>query len=127
MKKRFLLSFVTLAVVLVCAQTVYAPKGKPAQYSAPHKPHTKLADLKSKHAGKKQWRELVVNDVHLRSEYIFAQPGYQHPRALHPDTREWWVILEGEVKFSIESLEPFTAKKGGMVQVPMQTMFSYEV
>jgi mannose-6-phosphate isomerase-like protein (cupin superfamily) len=58
---------------------------------------------------------------------VYAPPGTKHPRALHPDTRAWWVVMEGEVRFEIETVAPFTAKKGSMVQVPMQTFFSYEV
>jgi mannose-6-phosphate isomerase-like protein (cupin superfamily) len=109
------------------AQELWAPKGKTAQYTAPHKPHTKLADLKAKHAGKQEWRELIVDDEHLRSEYILAKPGTKTPRALHPDTCAWWVVMEGEVRFDIETVEPFVARKGSMVQAPMATFFSYEV
>lgn len=127
MKKILLLAVLAIAASALLAQTVYAPKAFPAGYAPPHKPHTKLSELKAKHAGHKQWRELIVNDKHLRSEYVFAQAGYQHPRALHPDTRAWWVVMEGEVRFDIEGAEPFTAKKGSMVQAPMQTFFSYQV
>lgn len=112
---------------LLTGQVVYAPKGQPAHYTAPHKPHTKLAELKAKHKGQKQWRELIVDDKHLRSEYLFLPPGTKHPKAMHPDTREWWVVMDGEVRFDIEDQPPFTAKKGSMVQVPYQTFFSYEV
>lgn len=108
-------------------QTLWAPKGQPAVYKGPHKPHVKLKDLKAKYAAKTDWRELVVDDVHLRSEYVQAKPGNGMKRALHPDTRAWWVVLEGEVKFDIESVGPVMAKKGAIVQVPMQTFFSWEV
>ena len=113
--------------ILAGAQGLWAPKGKPAQYTAPHKPHTKLADLKAKHAGKQEWRELIVDDEHLRSEYVLVKPGTKTPRALHPDTRTWWVVMEREVRFDIETVEPFVARKGSMVQAPMATFFSYEV
>jgi mannose-6-phosphate isomerase-like protein (cupin superfamily) len=126
MKKILIFAVCGVASTLL-AQTLYAPKSFPAGYAPPHKPHTKLAEVMAKHAGQKQWRELVVNDKHLRSEYVYAAPGFKHPQALHPDTRAWWVILEGEVRFEIETAEPFTAKKGSMVQVPMQTFFSYQV
>src|SRR5262245_2019869 len=109
------------------AQELWAPKGAPAKYVAPHKPHTKLADLKAKHAGKADWRELIVDDEHLRSEYVQAAPRAKIPRRLHPDTRAWWVVMEGQVRFEIEKSEPFTASRGSMVQVPMQTLYSYEV
>lgn len=115
------------ATPLAISQTLYAPKGAPAVYTAPHKPITRLADLKAKHKGKPSWRELIVDDRHLRSEYLFLPPGHRHPKALHPDTRAWWVVMQGEVKFTFETQQPFTAKKGAIVQVPYQTLFEYEV
>lgn len=110
----------------VIAQTLWAPKGEPAAYTPPHRPLTRVTEVKARHAGHKNWRELVVDDKHLRSEYIQAQSGTGVKRALHPDTRVWWVILEGEVKFDIETVPPFTAKQGAIVQCPMQTFFSWE-
>ena len=109
------------------AQVMWAPKGEPAKYKPPHKAHTKIADLKAKHAGKHDWRELIVDDEHLRSEYIQARPGFKTRRGLHPDTRSWWVVREGEVRFDIESAGAFVAKKGSIVQVPMQTFYHWEV
>jgi mannose-6-phosphate isomerase-like protein (cupin superfamily) len=117
---------VLVAASTLQGQVLWAPKGE-TKYIAPHRPHTKLADLKAKHGGQNSWRELIVDDEHLRSEYIFAPPGHKHPRALHPDSRAWWVVMDGEIRFDIEGVEPFTARKGSMVQVPMQTLFSYEV
>lgn len=120
--------FAALLPALLPAQEVMlAPKGQPAIYSAPHKPHTKLKDVVAKHKGQKQWHETVVNDKHLTSIYQQWAPGYKSPKMMHPDTREWWVVLEGEVRFTIETQEPFVAKKGSMVQVPFQTWFQFEV
>lgn len=111
----------------LAAQTLWAPKAEPAAYTAPHRPVTRISELKSIHAGEKEWRQVIVDDKHLRSEYRYLQPGSGHPRALHPDTRVWWVIMDGEVGFEIESVPAFTAKKGAMVQCPMQTFFSWKV
>jgi len=115
-----------LGTGLVAGETFWAPKGK-SEYVAPHKPHTKLSELKEKHKSEKAWRELIVDDEFLRSEYISAAPGTKQARGLHPDTREWWVVMDGEVRFDIETVDSFVARKGSMVQVPMQTLFSYEV
>lgn len=119
-----------LAVISAAAmfsQTFYAPKGKPAQYTAPHKPHTKLAEVKSSHAGQPRWRHTVVDDVHLNSVWVQAQPGDKEPQQLHPDTRTWWVVQEGEIRFTIEGQpKPIVGRKGSMVQVPMATIFSME-
>lgn len=116
----------TAAVAPAAAQTLYAPKGQPAVYTPPHRPHWKLAELKAKHKGRKSWRELIVDDRHLRSEYLYLQPGQGHPRAMHPDTRAWWVVMEGEVRFTFETKAPFVARRRSIVQVPYQTLFQYE-
>ncbi|MGH9672374.1 MAG: cupin domain-containing protein [Bryobacteraceae bacterium] len=121
---------ISLPLVL-CAgligQTFFAPKGEPGAYTPPHKPHTKIADLEAKHKGKQAWRELIVDDDHLRSEYVQAAPGGKVTPRLHPDTRAWWVVLSGQVRFEIEGQQPIVASRGSMVQVPMQTIYSFEV
>jgi mannose-6-phosphate isomerase-like protein (cupin superfamily) len=105
----------------------WAPKPvQPTKYVPPQEPHTKIAEVKAAHAGQKDWRQLVVDDDHLRAEYIGSSPGSKTPRRFHPDTREWWVILEGQIRFSIEGQEPFVATKNSMVQAPMQTIYSME-
>src|SRR5262245_40581027 len=81
------------------------------KYTGPHKPHTKLADVKAKHKGEKAWHEVVVDDDHLRTEYIQAPPGAKVGRRFHPDTRAWWVVLEGQIRFEIEGQEPVLARK----------------
>ena len=40
----------------------WAPKYEPAQYPPGVKPHTKLADLRSKYKGQANWREVIVDD-----------------------------------------------------------------
>jgi mannose-6-phosphate isomerase-like protein (cupin superfamily) len=123
----FCLIFVAVAYVSADAQdVVLAPKAEPGAYFPPHRPITKWADLQAKHAGQKQWRELIVDDEHLRSEYISDPPGTGEPRQLHPDTREWWVVMDGQIRFTIEGQQPFVASKGSIVQVPMATFFTFE-
>ncbi len=122
----------TVLAGFACAQQskdilAWAPKAsKPTEWTGPHKPHTKYADLLAKHKGEANWRELVVDDEHLRSEYISEAPGTVTPRHFHPDTREWWVITDGQIRFRIDGQEPFVASKGWLVQVPYRTVFSME-
>lgn len=114
-------------VTLGWAQTLWAPKGAPAVYRAPMKPHTRLKAVLAKHAGQSDWREVIVDDDLLHSEYVMTRPGAGVKRAMHPDTRAWWVVMDGEVTFDIESVGKVTGRKGSMIQVPMQTFFSWEV
>ena len=105
----------------------WAPKPNTLpKYTPPMKPHTILADLRQKHAGQVNWSEDIVADNMLHGEYIQAAPGTKVSRRFHPDTRAWWVVMDGQIRFDIEGQQPFVATKGSMVQAPMQTIFSME-
>jgi mannose-6-phosphate isomerase-like protein (cupin superfamily) len=108
-------------------QVVWSPKStKLTGWKAPHKPVWKLSDILAAHKGKPNWTQLVVDDEHLHAEYIQMAPGGKTPRRLHPDTREWWVIQDGQIRFTIDGQEPFVASKGYLVQVPYRTFYSME-
>ena len=78
----------------------WAPKPvQPTKWLPPNKPHTKLSEVKAKHKGKDDWREEVVSDDHLHAEYISMAAGGKVSRRFHPDTREWWVVMDGEIRF----------------------------
>ncbi len=105
----------------------WAPKPvEPTKYVAPHKPHTKISDIKARHAGKREWRQVTVDDEHLYAEYIYSPPGAKVSPRFHPDTRIWWVVMEGQIRFEIEGQQPFVATRRSMVQVPAQTIYSME-
>ena len=95
-------------------------------YTGIHKPWTKLADLKAKHKGETAWRELLVDDGRLTAEYFSAAPGTKVSPRFHPDTREWFAVVEGEVRVDIEGQPPFTATRGSLVNIPRQTIYSLE-
>ncbi|PYT32656.1 MAG: hypothetical protein DMG57_01220 [Acidobacteria bacterium] len=96
------------------------------KYVPPHKPVTRLADLKKQHAGKANWSQVIVDDNTLHGEYIQSAPGTSTPRRFHPDTREFWAVVEGQLRVNIEGQAPFVATRGSLVQVPVQTIYSIE-
>jgi quercetin dioxygenase-like cupin family protein len=106
---------------------VWAPKpiGTPP-YRAGLKPWVALADIKARHRGQANWTERVVDDGRLTGEYVAAAAGTTAMRRLHPDTREWFAVVEGEVRVAIEGQEPFTATRGSLVNIPRQTFYSLE-
>jgi len=109
------------------SQTVWAPKPVSlTPWTAPQKPHWKLADVLAAHKGQKSWKESIVSDEFLRAEYIQSAPGDKTPRRAHPDTREWWVVWDGEIRFTMDGVPPFVAKKGYLVQVPYRTFYTME-
>jgi quercetin dioxygenase-like cupin family protein len=95
-------------------------------YTGIHKPWIKLADLKARHQGETTWRELLVNDGRLTAEYFAAAPGTKVAKRFHPDTREWFAVVEGEVRVEIEGQEPFVARRGSLINIPRQTIYSLE-
>src|SRR5580658_10068996 len=93
---------------------------------APNKPIWKLSELLAKHKGEQNWTETVVSDTSLHADYISMAPGMKTKRMFHPDTREWWIVQDGQIRFNIEGQEPFVASKGYMVQVPYRNVYSME-
>jgi len=105
----------------------WAPKPKELpSYVPPHRPHTRLADLRARHQGQAEWHEVLVDDAHLHGAYIQSKPGSRTLRRFHPDTRAWWIVMDGQIRFEIEGQEPFVATRGSMVQAPMQTLYSMQ-
>jgi quercetin dioxygenase-like cupin family protein len=106
---------------------LWAPKPiKTPDYTGIQKPWVKLADLKAKHKGEASWHELVVDDGRLTGEYFSSAPGTKQSLRLHPDTREWFAVVEGRVRVEIEGIEPFVATRGSLVNIPRQTLYSLE-
>lgn len=106
---------------------VWAPKPlTPPGYTPPEKPWVKLADVKARHRADPNWRERLVDDGRLTGDYISAAPGTAVGKRFHPDTREWFAVVEGDVQVDIEGQAPFTAKRGSLVNIPRQTMYSLE-
>lgn len=106
---------------------VWAPKpAKTPPYKPGLKPWVKLPDLKAKHQGQTSWHEVIVDDGRLVGAYEAAAPGTRVSKRFHPDTREWFAVVEGEVRVEIEGQEPFTATRGSLVNIPRQTIYALE-
>ncbi|MSV34990.1 MAG: cupin domain-containing protein [Bryobacterales bacterium] len=107
--------------------TVWAPVPvQPNPWIAPNQPMIKLSDLRAKHASEPSWTETVVSDNLFHADYISMAPGGKTPRRFHQDNRAWWVVQDGQIRFTIEGQEPFIAAKGFMVQVPHRLVYSLE-
>jgi len=106
---------------------VWAPMPEKANpFIAPNKPITRIKDLLAKHKGDPSWTEVVVNDNLFHGEYISMGPGGKTPRRFHQDNRAFWIVQDGEIRFTIEGQEPFVASKGFLVQVPKRLVYSME-
>lgn len=106
---------------------VWAPLPTKANpFIPPNKPLTKTAALLAKHKGQPTWAETVVSDSLFHGAYISMAPGEKTPRRFHQDNRAFWIVQDGQIRFTIEGQEPFVASKGFLVQVPKRLIYSME-
>jgi mannose-6-phosphate isomerase-like protein (cupin superfamily) len=105
---------------------VLSPKAKPGGWTGMHRPHTRLGDVLARHEGETDWTETVVDDESLFAQWISMGPRQKTPRRMNGDTREWWNVKSGTLKFTVEGREPVVAEKGVMVQVPYRTLYQIE-
>ena len=97
---------------------VWAPipeKGSP--FIPPNTPLTKLAALLAKHKGQPNWTDTVVSDSLFHGDYISMAPGAKTPRRFHQDNRAFWIVQDGQDRFTIEARR-LCRVKGFLVQVP---------
>ena len=105
---------------------VLSPKAKSAGWTGVHKPHTKLPDVLARHKGQADWAETIVDDESLFRAVDLDGAGRENAAADERDTREWWIVWSGTLRFTIEGREPIVATKGVMVQVPYRTLYHRE-
>ena len=105
---------------------VLSPKAKSPGWTGVHRPHTKLADVLARHKSPADWAETIVDDESLFAQWISMAPGSKTPRRMNGDTREWWIVQSGTLRFTIEGRESIVATRGIMVQVPYRTAYQIE-
>jgi mannose-6-phosphate isomerase-like protein (cupin superfamily) len=108
-------------------QYYWVQKTKGGVYVPPNKPLTRLADLKKKHAGQANWKEMAVRDKELQAEYNSAAPGSRISTRFHAGFSNIMVVFEGEMRWDIENQPSFVATRGSIVNIAPMTMYSYEV
>ena len=83
-----------------------SPKASSPGWTGVHRPHTKLADVLARHKGQADWAETIVDDESLNAQWISMGPGKKTPRRMNGDTREWWIVQSGTLRFTVEGREP---------------------
>jgi mannose-6-phosphate isomerase-like protein (cupin superfamily) len=105
----------------------WAPQpAKPAPFTPPNKPLKKLADILRRHSGKADWSETEVLTRDFIGQYIAMAAGKKTKTVFYADDRVFWVVMAGQIRFTIAGQEPFVASKGFLVQVPYRVPYSME-
>lgn len=80
----------------------------------------RLEGLKER-MGEPPWSVRVVYTDTMSGVIISQNPGEGNRWHYHPDSDEWWVMLEGEMEWDIDGMPKVHAKKGDIVFVPRRT------
>jgi mannose-6-phosphate isomerase-like protein (cupin superfamily) len=99
---------------------------KPAPFTGPNKPLKKFVDITARHRGKTDWAETEVLTRDFVGQYISMAPGKKTKTLFWADDRVYWVVVSGQMKVTIDGVEPFIASKGFLVQVPYRVPYSME-
>ena len=128
--------FLTAPLIFICTMawaqsakplTAWAPQPvKPAPFTAPNKPLKKFVDIMARHRGKADWSETEVVTRDFIGAYISMGPGKKTKTQLYADDRVYWVVVAGQMRVTIDGVEPFVASKGFLVQVPYRVPYSME-
>jgi quercetin dioxygenase-like cupin family protein len=130
----------------ICVTLIFAQDGAPAGrgrggpaqywwvnktaggvYKPPMRPLWKLADLKKMHISQNNWQEQIILDPEQDATYNSAAPATKFDARMHPDTPTVFVVIAGEVHFSVEGQPPAIARRGSIVNIMKTTVFSYNV
>jgi mannose-6-phosphate isomerase-like protein (cupin superfamily) len=131
--------FVPCATLLLLCVTASAQAQKPVPlmawapqpnrltpFTPPNAAHKKLSDILARHAGKSDWSETEVLTRDFIADYISMGPGQKTKPQFYADDRVFWVVVSGQIRFTIQGQQPFVAGKGFVVQVPYRVPYSLE-
>lgn len=92
------------------------PKGEPDQLSF------NLDDMMKAHAGKRDWSVLAIMRNRAHANIICSDPADFKPkpgdRGHFHDFPEIWIVMRGQLRYSIEGEPPFVASQGDIVYAP---------
>jgi len=81
---------------------------------------TKLKDLIKENSKYKSWAKRVIDTTNSGyfqiATFVQSEKGSGCRRHYHPDTDEWWVIIQGEIEFEVgDSKEKVFVEPGDVV------------
>ena len=95
-------------------------------YEAPNRPVWRLTDVLAMHTGQASWSQPIVRDALLEANYVQMAPGEVTPKMYYGDDHYWFIVWEGQLRVTINGIEPFVASKGFMVQIPRRVEYRLE-
>lgn len=92
--------------------------------TSPNLIHTKLKSLVERNGSTSNWNEVAVNDNRNHASYTHEMPGTSSENVSHADENRWWVVLQGEVEWSVDGEGVSTAGPGDVVFIEQGKKYS---
>lgn len=105
----------------------WVPKpATPTPYVAPNKVHWKLSEILAAHAGQVSWVQPLVRNQDQDADYISMATGEKTKAQFFADDRMIFIVQSGAIRVTIDGVEPFTATKGFLVNIPARHIYTLE-
>ena len=106
----------------------WTPKKAPLSppWQEPNRLWWKLSDVRALHTDEENWTQPVIRNKDLVADWHQLAPGGATPTLAYSDNRTAIIVWEGELRVSMEGYEPFTARKGFEINVPLRVPFTLE-
>ncbi len=106
---------------------VWAPKKTPlVPWHEPNRLWWKVADARAMHEGEENWTQPVVRNKDLVADWHQLVPGAKTATLAFSDNRTAIIVWAGELRVTMAGQEPFTARKGFEINVPLRVPFTLE-
>ena len=86
--------------------------------------HTKLKSLVERNGTSSNWMEVAVNDIRNYATYTHELVGTVSETTSHSDEHRWWVVLQGQVEWSVEGEGVSSAGPGDVVFIEKGKSYS---
>jgi len=105
----------------------WAPKPTvAAPYVSPNRVHWKLREILATHQGQRDWVQPIVRNQDQDADYISMRAGQKTKPQFYADDRLVFMVQSGAIRVAIDGVEPFTATKGFMVNIPARHIYTLE-
>jgi quercetin dioxygenase-like cupin family protein len=113
-----------IASIPVTLQTGLNPTDVPSDQ--PDRIHTNIEDLEAAHRGQSSWSEPAQRKNRVRGNFIYGHKKDNRSRPgdrghFHADFAEFWIVLRGALRWTMEGQEPLIASEGDIVYAPPST------
>ena len=114
----------------VILQTGLNPTDVPSPGNKPDRIHVNIEDLEAAHRNQSAWSEPAMRKNRVRGNFIYGhvkdnpKPGDRGH--FHADFAEFWIVLRGQLRWTLEGYPPVIGEEGDIIYSPPKTFHRIE-